>query len=719
MRLTRAALHTGLAATLAVAAGCKARKDGDHGSAVRAAGSQQKKAPGDLSGVETLDAMDISFLLPQARPQALLRINVSDVGRTEAGEELGPLLDFRYFDEMTRVVPDFMEARDLFTTGAGVPIPGKTKDDVFKNLFISAFRYDPCAATEYKADAKSDALLPPTPDAACEPELRLVAQHWFPNLDPVTKQPIKDDDGHDDFKVGDNGFHLVYRIDLQERVTVLQELIRLKALYKDLARTDATPVKDTNGQSIGLHPGFELKDPAKAKEFGEAVRDVIMGHMGFKRLKGVASMITRGLTNPNRTRWQWTLTVNANGLPVPQAAPFAAGNHFAGRVFDGPSKNIGFEVTPDPNTRVQTGNIVPKSTSLAYGGTDARARLKAGTTGSPVSGMSPPSLIETLLSPPQIAGKAMSAQASLTTFAPTAFTDAAAKPTTATGPLLLAIEAAFAAENPRLRFLKPQPHLGPENLLAGINDCTSCHIETPARLRAEKFMQGFDATKVRTRFPDVPGITGTMRQDVRDEYIAGAETAESYIVLNMAWHTKFTPAGTKAQIFPSTNGRTINETVDVVKFIREEMPKRVALGGQPSEPEDPKDPTGGNVEKNKPENFKFAVNLTCARSGGRRGDIAEIDLKFDENADVGFFRIRKVGSDKDSPGVTVQTVVVDRNDRDGIEVTFDGGSFEAEAVEVMQAQRSRLYQVATLQFKGHPSKERVDSNLFCVRSRKK
>jgi hypothetical protein len=717
MHSTRAALWIALAG-LGIAPGCKVRQADDQGSGVRAAGAKTQKAPNDFSGVEKLDAMDISFLLPQVRPGAPLQVKVSEHGQTEAGEDLGPLLEFSYFDELGAAngVPEFMEARDLFRTGSGAE-NGKTRQDVYDSLFISAFRFDPCASTEYRAQPKADALFPPTPDAACEPEIRLVAQHWFPNVDPTTKQPLKDKNGDDDVKVGDNGFHLVYGIAPQERFVVLQELLALKELYKKLSAG-----KDTNGEPVGPHPGFEIADAAKAQEFAAAFHQLMMRHIGFKRLKGLASMVTRSLTNPNRTRWQWTLTFNQNGHPVPMAAPFTAGNKLEGGLFAGPAGSIGFEVTPGPTG--QTGQIVPKSTSLPYGDKNDKARLKAGTTGSPVAGLSPPSLIETLLSPSQVIGKRMNDQVDLTRFEDTAFNDPTAKPTTTKGPLLLALEAAYASENPRLRVVQPQPHLGPDGLLAGVNDCSSCHVETPGRLRAAAAMQGFDESKIRTRFPGVPGVTGTMREDVRQEYLAGASTNESYVVLNMAWHTKFSPAGTPSQIFPAINQRTINETVDVVRFIREELPQRFAQGTQPGGGADDKDPTGGNVESDKPAVLKFDVNVKCARSGGRKGDISEMDLQFDVKNRVGLFTIKKVGSSQTETLQVADPDVV-QNDRNGIEVEFfdaapakGDGFFKAEAVDVVKPQRSRIFQVSGLKFLRHPDKEKIDSNLFCVRARK-
>jgi hypothetical protein len=522
-----------------VALGCKPREEVPESGTLATEGSVN---------ATKLDAIDVSFFMPQVTPQAKqagMAISVKEAGGCASGvpaNQCGPILSAAYFKQIVEKVPRYKETKDMFTDFRGNPV-GRSVEQAYNNLFISAFRYDPCAPAAHKAKDGPGNF---SKDNQCEAELRFVVQHWDENGKPA-----------------DQGLHIGVNLTKEESHALLAELIALKQFA-------ASKGINTNGVPIGIHPAM---DPSKAsaavaKKFFNKVKKISKDFSGTAITKGVATFITLARKDGG-VRWQWALTAQPQKKQVgsdpekfvfgPQVVSVGAPNiQGAGLGKFGPS--VGIEVFRDKdNNRVS--EVVPSSLTA-----DPLSDLANTILFTKGGNKSPTDQIKDL------DGKPL-----------TAFNAKTGKQQPITINSLIGFS--LAVENPRITFLKPRPN--DPDLGGFIGECSACHIQTPGRLRLYQAL-GINSqaeaaleAKVPTKYKAPSGITATMLNIVREEYQSSNPNSleGNYVFLNMGWHDSFA----NKRNHPSINMRTINETAEVVHYINNKMMKEAKPGGESEE----------------------------------------------------------------------------------------------------------------------------------------
>jgi hypothetical protein len=571
-----------IVAALGLVAGCKRRSAHDMGSDVLAANDSKPFTAADI------DAVDVSFFLPPATAANItggLVLRASELGecggsvipklferRRDAQDPVendtcGALISKQYFEELFRPeseggVPRMDEARgfDVKTNGR---LDFAKIDKIWREeLFVSAVRYDPCAPTAHTA---FDPPTQPFSDLAkqCDPEFRLVVQHWV------------------DGKPADAGFHVGGRLTSAGSKAALAQLIELKEAFRGRVRTDRVP--------IGRHPALEL--PSTEAEAFSRIKKIVKRFSGSAVTKGIAVFVTLDApalpAQGHRpalkagTRWQWAFT-SRNDITVLSDSAEDPTVVFSGQVTTFGVPNVQGNQMLEINQTLHTPGGDTQAPSLGVLAANLDAQGITRSVGFEVRASEAGNVHYALLSPTSSAktdlvrldsdfavkGKKLDDQAGPS--------DGADSPKTIRDLLDLAV----GMENPMRTFVAPRR----EGIQDGfVGECSTCHIETPGKMRYLKAAgMTEEQLSLPSRYQGTVGVTEMIKES-RDAY-----ESNDYVLLNMSYHDTF-----KMGVHMSVNQRVINETAEVVRFIRAEAAGQLGPGWQSDKPAGAVEPPSG------------------------------------------------------------------------------------------------------------------------------
>jgi hypothetical protein len=600
---------------------CKPRQDN---SAVLA-----ETGSNDASLALGIDAVDVSFMLPPVDQEAIAAKmvipasaagqcggNVKDCGSILApdyyrmiAEGHGPIGKGALFPQglpREQGVPRFFETKDIFTDFAGKQrFPTLSENQrlarSYKNMFISAIRFDPCAPAAHQL-GDNFAF---SPAKSCEPELRFVVQHW------------------ENGKPADQGFHIGVHLTQKETRQLLGDLVALRAFALK------NGIK-TNGAPIGLHPAFKSSNMEFKKAFFDRVRNIATKWSGDAVTKGIATFITLAREGGG-VRWQWALTARIGKKPMDNNAGKDQDDpkvrHFGPVIVVGVANVVGSTLSPqgipmatvDPETGEKITNASeafmkrPKSVGFEVFKDENGVRV---TDVNPDSAVAPSMAIISNtelfknMSVNDLDSKVKSLDGTTVKISRSLHPPTANSPAEPT--LAHLISESLAIENPLIAVIKPRKHAPNAGKTVALKECSTCHIQTPGRLRlldaikANPQQQAQIERKMATNYLNMAklnGITAAPNPIAMEEY-----RASNYVVLNFAWHDSF---GSK-RVHPSVNMRTVNETAEVVRYIRENM---IGKG------------SGSTSGQSESTNSEFSF-LGCWKNGG-----ASTDGRFDGGHD--------------------------------------------------------------------------------------